>query len=728
MTQANIHAKPVNILLVDDDDVDAMGISRAARKLNITNSVLRARDGVEALAMLREEGLIERPYLLLLDINMPRMNGFELLSELREDPNLADSVVFVLTTSKAAQDIFEAYRHNVAGYLIKGRTGEGFAGVIDMLDRYSQNVEFPSTPKKTESFAVETPGLSILLIDDDDLDRKAIVRALRRSATRCAITEATTAAEGLRIAAEQRFDAILLDYRLPDRDGLDVLRSLRSGAFAESAVLMLSRQTDELLAEQCLEAGAQDFLLKDEVNGQRLSRAVRHARQRYLMESQLRHSREELRALSEHDVLTGLRNRRGFEVVLQAALGRAQRGQERLAILLLDLDDFKSINDTQGHAAGDLLLIEIGKRLSEIVREGDHLCRLGGDEFVVLMTQLEQDEQAMLLADRILNAIQKPIQVGAAEQLITASIGIATLESSTDHGDELLKHADLAMYRAKQEGRNKSRFYSTALHDFAQQRAALKQDLKHALGRGEFRVFYQPQLEGHSGRLKGMEALVRWQHPELGLLAPGAFLAVAEETGMIVAVGEWVLRESCRQLQIWRAAWPQSYRDLSLAVNLSAVQLQSVNLLSSVVSALADFQLPAECLELEITESMLIAEHPVTVTMLNAIAEQGVALSLDDFGTGYSSMDHINRFPISIIKIDRRFVASVGGKAKSQQLLVALISFAKAQSIKVVAEGVETLQQADFCRTHGCDLLQGYLFSPPIPADDFEARFLHLPN
>lgn len=725
MTLASIHQKPVNILLIEDDDVDAMGISRAARKLNITNSVLRARDGVEALAMLREDGLIERPYLLLLDINMPRMNGIELLSELRSDANLADSVVFVLTTSKAAQDIFEAYRHNVAGYIVKGRTEEGFTRVIDLLDRYSRNVEFPSAPMKTNSVAIAAPALSILLIDDDDLDRKAIVRTLRRSLTGCAITEATTAAEGLRIAAEQRFDAVLLDFRLPDQDGLDVLRSLRSGAFEESAVLMLSGQTDDLLADRCLEAGAQDFLLKDEVNGRRLSRAVRHARQRYLMESQLRHSREELRAISERDDLTGLSNRRGFEVILRAALGRAQRGHERLAILLLDLDDFKSVNDTLGHAAGDLLLVEIGKRLNNIVRDGDHLCRLGGDEFVVLMTQLEHDEQAMLLAQRIVGAMQEPIQVGTAEHTITASIGISTLDARADHADELLKHADLAMYRAKQEGRNQSRFYSVAMQDMAQKRATLKQDMKHALARGEFRVFYQAQLDGNSGRLKGMEALVRWQHPKLGLLAPATFLALAEETGLVVAMGEWVLREGCRQLQFWRAAWPERCQDLSLAVNLSAVQLKSVNLVSSVASALADFQLPSECLELEITESMLIAENPASVTMLNAIAEQGVALSLDDFGTGYSSLDHINRFPISIIKIDRSFVASVGGKAKNQQLLVALILFAKAQSIKVVAEGVETQQQADFCRTHGCDLLQGYLFSPPIPAAEFEARFLH---
>ncbi|OIQ99330.1 cyclic di-GMP phosphodiesterase Gmr [mine drainage metagenome] len=566
--------------------------------------------------------------------------------------------------------------------------------------------------------------LQLLLIDDDEVDRQAVSRALRQSPVVCQITQAATATEGLRLAAEQHFDAILLDYRLPDHDGLDVLHILRGGSFEGVAVVMLSRQEDEILAERCLEAGAQDFLLKDEVNGRRLSRAVRQARQRYLIEDALKNSREKLRQLSERDPLTGLSNRRGFEIALEAAVARAPRGDDRLAILLLDLDDFKSINDTLGHDAGDVLLQEIARRLGNTVRDGDHLCRLGGDEFVVLMTNFEHDEQAVLLADRIVLMLQEPIQLGVTEQVITTSIGIATLGTCANNAVDLLKFADVAMYQAKQDGRNQSRFYSSALQEVVQSRAIMKHDLKRALERNEFRVFYQAQISAADGSLGGMEALLRWQHPTLGLLAPAAFLSVAEETGAIVDIGNWVLLEACQQLKEWQQRLPAKCPKLALAVNLSAIQIKQNSLPDTVRNALAKYALEANSLELEITESVLISDTSATVSMLSVIVAQGVTLSLDDFGTGYSSLDHLKLFPISVLKIDRGFVSAVGSQGKSEQLLIAIIAFAKALQLKVVAEGVETKEQAEFCAHHGCDLLQGYYFSRPVPADEFEIAFL----
>ncbi len=569
-----------------------------------------------------------------------------------------------------------------------------------------------------------TAPLRLLLIDDDEIDRQSVIRALRQSAIPPQFVTAATAAQGLKLAAEQPFDAILLDYRLPDQDGLEVLRALREGESEGVAVIMLSRLEDETLAERCLEAGAQDYLLKDEVNGRRLSRAVRHARQRHLIEGALKKSREQLRLLSERDPLTGLSNRRGFEVALAAAIARARRGQDRLAILLLDLDDFKSVNDTLGHDAGDVLLVEIARRLSGIVRDGDHLCRLGGDEFVVLMTNFERDEQTVLLADRIVEMLQAPIHLGGSEQIVTTSIGIATLGTCGPDEVDLLKFADVAMYQAKQDGRNQSRFYSAALQQGVQSRTTMKNDLKKALERHEFKVFYQAQVSPVDGSLGGVEALLRWQHPTLGLLAPGAFLPLAEETGLIVDIGNWVLREGCRQLTDWRQRLPVKCPTLALAVNLSAVQIKQNALLTSVKNVLAEYALDAKSLELEITESVLISDTSATVAMLSEIVAQGVTLSLDDFGTGYSSLNHLKLFPISVLKIDRSFVSAIGSEDKSERLLVALIAFAKALEMKVVAEGVETKEQAQFCAQHGCDLLQGYYFSRPIPAEEFEATFL----
>ncbi|MDY7540173.1 EAL domain-containing protein [Undibacterium sp. 5I1] len=567
-------------------------------------------------------------------------------------------------------------------------------------------------------------SLRLLLIDDDALDRQSVMRSLRQSAVVCEIVEATNAQSGLAFASEQHFDAILLDYRLPDQDGIEVLRLLRNGPFESVVILMLSGVDDELIAERCLQLGAQDFLLKTEVTGRGLIRSVRQARQRYVIENELKESREQLRQLSEHDQLTGLINRRGFELALETAVARVRRSKSNLAVLLLDLDDFKSVNDTLGHEAGDRLLIEIARRLGTVVRDSDILCRLGGDEFVVLMTNFEHEDQPALLADRIVVMLQCPISTGVTEQIITTSIGIALLDVSTNNGDDLLKFADVAMYQAKQDGRNQSRFYSASLQETVEFRSLMKNDLYKALEREEFLVFYQAQINSVDGSLGGMEALVRWQHPRFGLLSPIAFMSVAEETGLIVDIGNWVLRQSCQQLKEWQQRFPAKCSNLVVAVNLSAIQIKQIGLAKLVFDVLAESGLDAGNLELEITESALIRDPSSSVAVLSAIAEQGIHFSLDDFGTGYSSLDHLKLFPVTVLKIDKGFISTIGDSAKSERLLMAIIAFAKALEMKVVAEGVETKEQAAFCIRYGCDLLQGYYYSRPIPASEFEAAFL----
>jgi len=566
--------------------------------------------------------------------------------------------------------------------------------------------------------------LRLLLIDDDEVDRQTLVRALKKSQREYDIVQASTAADGLQLAGAQHFDAILLDYRLPDKDGLEVLALLRGGQFEGTAVIMLSHQEDDDLADHCIEAGAQDFLLKSDVNSRRLVRAVRQAKQRYLIEEALKNSREELRQLAQCDPLTGLTNRRGFEAAIETAIKNARRSNTRLAVLLLDLDDFKSVNDTLGHDAGDLLLKEIARRLGATVRESDLLCRLGGDEFVILMTDLKENEQAALLAERILCALQKPVLIGDQEQIVTTSIGVAVFDQQTTNASDLLKFADVAMYRAKQEGRNKCRFFSPQLQESVLLRAGLKQELHRALERGEFKLYYQAQINANDGSLGGMEALLRWQHPVRGILAPAAFLSVAEDTGLIVEIGHWVLREACRQLNAWQARLPLQCQKLVLGINLSAVQLQQKNLSCEIQNVLSEFRLDASHLELEITESALIEDTSKLATLLSSIVEQGVSLSLDDFGTGYSSLQHIKIFSIGVLKIDQGFVAEIGRGGRNEPLLLAIIAFAKALNMKVIAEGVETRQQADFCISNGCDLLQGYYYSCPVPPEEFETAFL----
>lgn len=567
-------------------------------------------------------------------------------------------------------------------------------------------------------------ALKLLLIDDDAVDRMAIMRALPH----CTLVQAENAEMGIKSAALQHFDAILLDYVLPQKNGLEVLKTLRNEKFGDVAIIMISNQDDETIASNCIEAGAQDFLLKNEVNNRTLARAVRHARQRYLIEHALRSSSAELLQLAEHDPLTGLSNRRGFEKALDAAISRVHRDHDRLAILLLDLDDFKTVNDTLGHDAGDQCLIEVAHRLNSIVRGSDLLCRLGGDEFVMLVSHFEHDEQTALLAERIIKVLQHPMVLGSIEHVVTASIGIAIFDRCVKSTMDLLKYADVAMYQAKKNGRNQSHFYSNDLENAVKLRSNIKHDLVRALEQNEFEVYYQPKINPHDGKLHGMEALLRWNNKKLGLLTPAYFMSIAEETGHIIDIGDWVLKHSCQQLLVWQTKYADRFPDLSLSVNLSAVQI-TLAVIEPLVEYIANtFPLQKNSLELEITESALIKDAASSATLLNKLTQHGISISLDDFGTGYCSLEYLKLFPVSVLKIDQSFIASIGKEKRDELLLVALIAFAKALSMKVVAEGVETLQQAHFCAQHGCDLLQGFFYSPPLSAEDFERTFLAAPT
>ena len=566
-----------------------------------------------------------------------------------------------------------------------------------------------------------TKPFRLLLIDDDEVDSKAVIRILRQSPISLDISRSATAAEGLSLAAIEHFDAILLDYRLPDRDGIDVLHSLRSGGVEQGAVIMLSHTEDERITEQCLDAGAQDFLLKDEVNERRLTRAIRQAKQRHVIEETIRINNQQLRILAECDPLTGLANRRGFELTLGPAIARARRSHTGLAVLMLDLDNFKNVNDMLGHDVGDQLLVEIAQRLRSRVRDGDFVCRLGGDEFVVLTCNLEREEQAAFLAERLISTFQKPVRLGNHELKISASIGIAVLDDKADNASRLLRHADVAMYRAKQDGRNQSRFYSDQLHEAMQMMANLRQDIQDAIERNEFTICYQAQVRAEDHQLDSVEALLRWNHPQLGTLCPDDFLSIAEESGDLLKLGIWVLKNACQQFARWQHDLPEVFDTCTLSVNLASAQLRDRSLLHALDMILIDNQLAPECLQLDIAENALIEDPGTAVSMLSSLAARGIKLALDDFGTGYSSLQYIQIFPFRVLKIDNRYIAGIGQGVKNDQMLIAMIRFAQALEMKVVAEGVETPEQAAFCQLHGCNLLQGHHFSRPVLADDFLA-------
>lgn len=420
--------------------------------------------------------------------------------------------------------------------------------------------------------------------------------------------------------------------------------------------------------------------------------------------------------LAYHDGLTGLPNRSMFSKLLAQSISESRRYDRHLAVAFLDLDRFKQINDTLGHEAGDQLLKEVAVRLRTCVRDSDTVARLGGDEFVLLLPALGDAKYAATVAQKILAVIAGPFTLIGHEFRITTSIGISTFPQDGLDEQTLTKNADIAMYQAKEEGKNNFQFYSERLNANSLERLSLESSLRHALERGEFRLHYQAKRDIVSGRITGMEALLRWQHPDLGTVAPMQFIPIAEETGLIVPIGKWVLRTACLQNVAWQK---QGLPRLSIAVNLTARQFTDERLLADVAAILTTTGMDPHLLELEITESMLIHNVEDTRRILTGLKAIGIRIAIDDFGTGYTSLATLQRFPLDTIKIDRSLIRDIAGSTEDTGLADAIIAMGKSLSLTVVAQGVETKDQAEFLRTHACDELQGFYFKRPLPADQF---------
>ena len=433
--------------------------------------------------------------------------------------------------------------------------------------------------------------------------------------------------------------------------------------------------------------------------------------------SQIKESEARLEHLVHYDPLTNLPNRRLVQSRLQHALEQAERHRHRLAVLFLDLDRFKNINDSLGHPVGDELLEALARRLSERLREDDTLGRLGGDEFLLLLEHLERPEDAAGVAQTLLQLLEQPFLLPSGPELyVGASIGISLYPDDGGSVIELIKHADVALYQAKEQGRNTYRFYTPTLTAAANERLALDARLRRALVNGEFVLHYQPQFESQSGRLIGCEALVRWLSPDEGMISPARFIPLAEETGLIVPLGEWVLYAACTQGKAWLDA---GRPDLTMAVNLSGRQLQQPDLAQRIADILAQTGLPGDRLKLELTESMIMGSGDQTLNLLHAIKALGPRLSIDDFGTGYSSLAYLKRFPIDELKIDQSFVRDIPQNESDMEIAATIIAMARNLRLKVIAEGVETAEQLAFLTSQGCHACQGYLLGHPVPAVEF---------
>ena len=428
----------------------------------------------------------------------------------------------------------------------------------------------------------------------------------------------------------------------------------------------------------------------------------------------------EMSRVAQHDVLTNLPNRALFNDRLSQAISLAERQSKQLAVLFVDLDQFKRINDSLGHSVGDRLLRSVARRLVACVRRTDTVSRLGGDEFLILLSQIEHSEDAAITARKILRAVAAPHVIDSKSLDVNVSIGGSTYPADAQNAETLVSYADVAMYEAKQQGRNSYQFFRTDMRARMATRVALERDLRCALGRNEFTLHYQPKVNFQTGQCTGMEALLRWQHPERGLLSAATFVPIAEECGLIVAIGQWVLLEACRQARAWSDL---GLKVVPVAVNVSAVEFRARDFLSGIRAVLIATGLDPQDLELELTEGVLMQDAESAVVTLLALKAMGVKLAVDDFGTGFSSFTYLRRFPVDTLKVDKSFVHEITEDSDGTTIVNAMINIGKSLKQRVVAEGVDTRSQLDFLRRHGCNEGQGYYFSHPITAEQVEKLF-----
>jgi diguanylate cyclase (GGDEF)-like protein len=548
---------------------------------------------------------------------------------------------------------------------------------------------------------------SVLLVEDNDGDADLAMDYLGEICG-AVVHHVTSVEEAVRWLGERSYDFVISDLTLPDARGLDAVLRLQPLA-SDTPFLVITGVDDEALALAAVQQGAEDYLVKGQLDATSLRRTLRHARER-------KQTANLLRDQTRHDPLTGAANRAALRERIETTLARAHRRAVAFAVMFIDLDHFKTINDTCGHSVGDAVLCEVTDRLRQAVRTSDVVARLGGDELAVFLDDLWPDSCPGEVAERIRRSLEQPIVIDGKIVVVTASIGLVHYPEVTGSVDDLLKAADSAMYLAKRSGRNNVQVYG-AVSEADLARRALAADLQHALERGELALHFQPQYTIDGEHVVAFEALLRWNRGGKPAVSPAEFIPLLEDSGRIVVVGEWVLDRACAQLARWRA---DGATELRVAVNLSARQLAEPGLIESVRQSLSRHGVPPRCLELELTETMLMADAERASAVLAELRGLGVRIALDDFGTGYSSLSYLSRFAVDCLKIDRSFINGVDADHERAMITTAIVTLGHHLGLEVVAEGVETAGQLAFLTAAKCDLVQGFLLGRPAEATRFD--------
>jgi len=511
----------------------------------------------------------------------------------------------------------------------------------------------------------------------------------------------------------QQYDAVLTDFHLSNDPDTNIVSSLLV-IDEDLPIVVLTNDKDQNLACRVVQSGAKDFLNKATSDTRQIVLALERAIQRKLIEHHLAY-------YAQVDDLTGLPNRNLFKERLSRALIRADRNEKIVALMIIDIDRFKHINDSLGHEVGDELLRIVGKRLSYCVRDGDTVARLGGDEFTILLEEVTNIGDPSIVANRLLESMMLPIEINGSELFVTLSIGITLYPIDNTCMQYLLRNADNAMYRAKEGGRNCYRYYTTEMNRDIEDRIHLDIKIRQALAKNEFELHYQPKFNIHDKQLVGAEALLRWNNEEIGSVSPTKFIPIAEETGLIQPITEWVVSEACRQNSEWQL---QGYSPIIMAINLSPKQFNRVDIADILFRQIIFSDLAPKYVELEITEGALMEDINRSQEILKALKDRGICISIDDFGTGYSSLNYLKKFPIDTLKIDQSFVRDIMVDNDDAAIVSAVIAMAKSLRLNVIAEGVETKEQLNFLDSKGCCEAQGYFLGKPVAAKEFKSQFL----
>jgi diguanylate cyclase (GGDEF)-like protein len=560
---------------------------------------------------------------------------------------------------------------------------------------------------------------TLLAVEDNPGDARLLREMLNEPGGQdTTLLHARSMADAEVILGGHAVDIILLDLGLPDVQGLDAVRRARAAA-PRLPLVVLTGLDDEALAAQALKEGAQDFIIKGQIDLRGLLRALRYAVERKNMEDAARDMALQIAHTAKHDDLTGLPNRALLNDRIDFAIALAGRHKTKLAVLFLDLDGFKHVNDSLGHSTGDKLLKSIAGRLVHCVRGADTVSRQGGDEFVVLLVDVNRAEDAAASANRIIQAVSQVHTIDGTDLHVTASLGISVFPDDGENAETLIKNADMAMYQAKDMGRHTYRFFMPAMNAKAAERQPVEAALRRALERQELELHYQPKIDLTTGLTCGAEALVRWHHPTRGLISPAHFIPIAEDCRLILPIGAWVLGEACRQAERWAAA---GLSFGTMAVNVSAVQFRENDFAQHVFGILGETGMDPHRLELELTESVLMTGADSIASTLQALRREGVQVALDDFGTGYSSLSYLQKFPVDCLKIDQSFIRQISTAGSQSTLVTAIINMAHTLGLRVVAEGVETGEELQFIKDRGCDEGQGFYFSLPLTASAFAER------